>query len=137
MTRYPLSRLLALMGGNLSEKYRTLRISGSTVQDYRRNGVSARVADSLAVRAGFDPYVVWPELLDDAIAAEERECAAPDCTVRFVPGPKAGKKRFCSRTCYMRVSERLRYRANPEPKRARQREYDQLVRDAKARRRAA
>lgn len=136
MIRYPLDPLIALMGVGRTEANRVLRISGKTEQEYRTLGVSALVADRLAVRAGFDAYVVWPELLADVIASVERECAAPDCTERFIPGWKAGKKRYCSDTCKKRMFARRRYWTNPESKRARQRAYDRMVAAAKREREA-
>jgi hypothetical protein len=112
--------LAALLGTQRRNLYR-----------WRANGLTEQRAEILAIAAGVLPYEVWPELLDHAIADVERECAAPDCTNRFVCGPKAMKKRYCTRTCNMRIVERERYRRNPEPKGARQRAYDRLVREAK------
>lgn len=85
MKRYPLQPLLDLMEESANQACLKLGLSGSTQQQYRRDGVTERVADRLAVRAGFFAYEVWPEMADDLIASVERECARDGCSIRFVP----------------------------------------------------
>lgn len=97
MKRYPFAPLAAAMGESVSAAGRILGLSGSTRNEYRDRGVTERVADRLAVKAGLNPYEVWPEMVDDLIADAEVECARTDCTVRFVPTHH--RARFCCRNC--------------------------------------
>jgi hypothetical protein len=71
--RYPLEPLAALIGCEKSALARKLNLSGTTWQEYRDLGVSAHVADGLAVKAGLHPFNVWPELADDMVAEAEEE----------------------------------------------------------------
>ncbi|HEV2928408.1 MAG TPA: CGNR zinc finger domain-containing protein [Propionibacteriaceae bacterium] len=102
--RYPLQPLLDRIGGSATSAARKLGISGSTEQDYKRRGVTERVADRLAARAGLVAYEVWPEILDHAIAAEMRTCALADCTEAFVPSRSTS--RYCSKLCGDRARRR-------------------------------
>jgi len=88
----------------------TLGLSGSTQKEYRTRGVTEKVADRLAVKAGLNPYEVWPQMADDLIASLEVECIRPDCTVRFVPTNPNHKA--CSERCRSRETQR-RHRAQP------------------------
>ncbi len=118
MKRYPLGPLLDLMGMSQNQACAALGLSGSTQQEYRRDGVTERVADRLAVKAGFLPYEVWPEIADDAIASVEVPCARHDCDGRFVPA-RCDQLR-CSPRCAAIIRQR-RLRARPEgAERARQ-----------------
>lgn len=111
MKRYPLEPLLDAMNGSHNQACELLGLSGSTQQDYRRRGVTERVGDRLAAKAGLLAYEVWPEMIDDAIAEVERECARHDCTTRFVPVRK--RMRFCSTRCQQTEANRRR-RKRPE-----------------------
>ena len=113
MRRYPLEPLAAAMCMSLNAACVQLGVSGSTLKKYRDDGVSERVADRLAVRAGFHPAEVWPEFADAGIADAERSCA--DCGESFLPVNSL--HRFCSRPCYRRHHRRAnvqRRRATPE-----------------------
>lgn len=104
---------------------------------WRRYGVRPVHAEQCAEAIGFIAYEIWPSLLADAITDLEAECAAPDCATRFVRGPKHPHQRFCSKACRQRVHHRMRYSEDPAHRQRRidrQREYDRLVREAKARR---
>jgi hypothetical protein len=80
---------------------------GRTIQQvyrWRKIGVTADQADELAMRAGFHPFEVWPEIADDQIAAVSRSC--PVCSTPFVPN---GRRRFCSDRCrWNRYARRVR-----------------------------
>ena len=104
--RYPVEPLCALMRLAPSTALVRLGVSGSTMQKYRDEGVSARVADRLAVRAGYHPAEVWPEWVDEQIEATKVECAAEDCAERFLPSN--AKHRYCSGRCRARISSRRR-----------------------------
>lgn len=82
------------------------------IRRWRQSGLTRTMAERLAEAAGYVPYEVWPELLDETIAAMERECAAEDCTSRFIPPAKAPNKRFCSTTCKARTLRRRRYQTD-------------------------
>lgn len=142
MKRYPLQPLAALLGMDLGPLGKRLGVSGRTWQEYRDQGVSEKVADRMAVKCGLDPYCVWPEMLDDAIAATEAEQRA--------------KRKAYLRAYYLKnrtellEKQRLRdladaevkrkaakrwYHANKARKRATQRVYEQRQRDEAKRRR--
>lgn len=132
--RYSLTPLVEAMnlepGASVA---RELRISGATLQTFTTFGMDERAAERLAVRAGFVPYLVWPEWIREA----EVECEAPDCPVTFVKKWRGAHRRFCSDTCRDRTGSRKRYAERPElreRKRAKVRVYEAEVREARARR---
>lgn len=114
-----------------------LNLSGSTYQQYRDRGVTAYVAHSLADKAGVHPYEVWPDLLDAEIASLERECAATDCSERFIPPLGRGRhQKFHDDGCRRREKMR-RYRARDhgrEVNRLAARRYRESVAEMVARR---
>jgi hypothetical protein len=123
--RYPIEPLARLLGISPGTALARLGVSGSTAKQYRTEGVSGRVADRLAVRAGFHPAEVWPEWTDHQIEAAMVECAADDCADRFLPANS--RHRYCSHRCQSRTAARARYardEAGRERKRAAQRRYD-------------
>lgn len=126
MRRYELQRLFDAMGRNHRDAAEELGISGATRRRLMTEGLTEQQADRYAVRAGMAAENVWPELLDDVIAEESRECAHPDCTERFVPHPRAPHRRFCSHRCRRRYNERsarLRNLPSAERKRETRRRY--------------
>lgn len=143
VVRYPFASLAAAMCTTEARAARELGLSGSTEQQYRRDGVSARVADRLAVKAGVHPYEVWPEMVDHVIAAMTVECEAGDCTNRFVPPVTASgqkRKRYCSRACQLRWNHKRRYQSDPaarERQKAAARRYKAEVRESRRMREAA
>lgn len=74
-----------------------------------RDGLSEKRADRWAVRLGFDPYQVWPHMLDQAIEDLYREC--PRCGTRFVPVRRT--QIGCSPACARWLRNRRR-RARPK-----------------------
>lgn len=110
--RYALEPLADAMAMSLDAACKQLGVSGSTQQEYRQRGVTVRVADRLACQAGFHPALIWPTWHDDALADAEVECAADDCTTRFVPNNP--RQRYCQERCYKRQWQRDRYRNDPE-----------------------
>lgn len=155
--RFPFADLARAMGVTEHAACVALSVSGSTEQDYRRRGLTARVAERLAERARLHPYEVWPELLDEVLAGMERQCEAQGCTNAFIDSPGRGgpRRRWCSRRCAARENARKRYHEDAELRarriasasryyedcgeyaRARQREWERKNRDRiNARRRA-
>lgn len=135
--RYPFQALVDVMGCAPSTALRRLGVSGREGATYLERGVTLRVADRLAIRAGFDLYAIWPEALNDAIADVERECAADDCTEVFVPPARVPHKKFCSKTCKSRDQRRRRYRedvAYRDRVKASMRRYYEETRDYQLRR---
>lgn len=114
MRRYDFSVLAEAMGATEAQAARTLGFSGSTEQKYRREGMSAVVADHAAVRAGLHPFNVWPEMAEHALEATTRACGR--CGARFVPVRKAQK--WCSKQCRLYEAQaayqRRRWAADPE-----------------------
>lgn len=139
-TRYPLDPLYKAMGLSPHQAGIALGLSGSTQQDYRRRGVTERVADRLAIRAGLSPYEIWPEMVDDQIASLHVPCARHDCDGTFIPVQATQKT--CSPRCSTLVRQRRR-RATPTGAAAAResaaryyRENRTYVRDQQRRRRA-
>ena len=122
--RYPLEPLAAAMHLTIPAACRALRISGSTEQQYRRDGVTDKVADRLAIRAGFHPYEIWPDMADHQLADVSKPCADEKCDELYVPS--TASQRFCSPTCRKRDAGRRyvrrRYRTDPEFAERRRRE---------------
>lgn len=104
---------------------------------WRRDGILPDRAEACAERLGFLPYEIYPSLLSEAIAAMTVACAAPDCPVTFVHKHRGAHRRYCCDTCRDRTNARRRYQSMPDvaaAKRQKVREYDRMVREAKARR---
>lgn len=110
------------------------------VRRWRSTGLTRERAERLAEAAGYLPYEVWPELLDDTIVELEVECAAGDCIERFVPPPTGrGQKRqrYHSPQCQRRWNRRRKYQTDPvaaEIRRERNRRYRAEVKELQARR---
>lgn len=119
--RYPLQALADAMGLSVNQACKHLKLSGGSRANYQANGLAEKAADRLAVKAGLDPYYVWPEMVDDLIASTQRTCAAVDCDDTFTP--YTGKNIYCSRGCSRRQGERNRSAANPGSSTARAREW--------------
>lgn len=104
--RYPFDRLAAAMGLTEPQAARRLGLSGSTEVDYRRRGVTERVGDRLAVKAGLHRFEVWPEMADHDTLEFTRPC--DECGERF--WPRRRDQRYCSKRCRRRPIERAAYR---------------------------
>lgn len=104
--RYPFADLANAMGLSENAACRALNVSGSTQQDYRSRGLSERVADRLAVKAGLHPFEVWPDMIAEANA----ECA--ECGASFVPTRKGHV--YCGGNCSRRRLARIKYQSDPE-----------------------
>lgn len=129
--KYPFAPLAAVMGMSEAQACRQLNLAGKTAQKYRRDGMSELVADRMAVKAGFAPYEVWPEWLDEGLqaaqAAEEAAAEAKrayqrewarkkyqeDAEHRAAKLAKAAQYRIEAREALRRQSARYR-QANPE-----------------------
>lgn len=113
--RYDLAPLADAMGEPLPSLGRRLNIGGSTWVEYRDQGVTARVADRLATKAGFHPSLVWPSWFEDEAAALSVECADERCDRRFVPAKRS--QRYCSPRCRERrkAREKARRRYQNDP----------------------
>lgn len=101
---YPIEPLLEATGMTMSQLAQALGIGGPEYRRYRQDGMSRDVAERKALKAGFHPYEVWPEMVEDDLPM----CDAEDCDQRYVPRPN---QRFCSTRCARRVKQR-RYRAS-------------------------
>lgn len=100
-----------------------LDVAPRQIHRWRQTGITIDQAEQLCGRLRCLPYELWPEMLDEAIAGlehAEQECAAVDCTERFLPPARGGSKRwpprFCSDTCRSREKMR-RQRGTPPPTR--------------------
>lgn len=73
MKRYPFQPLMERIGArSLNDAGVRLGVSGTTLYKYRGEGLSAGVADRLAVGAGLHPAMVWPEWVDDGLSVVDR-----------------------------------------------------------------
>lgn len=107
--RYPLEPLFVLMRMSPNKALESLGVGGTMQRRYRAEGVTERVADRLAVKAGYLPHEVWPELTDDNIADAHIPCA--ECDTPFLP--TNARHRYCSRNCASRHNKRKRYHEDP------------------------
>jgi hypothetical protein len=128
MRRYPLEALMEATGLSEAHLARRVGMDGTTLKRARENGLVASAADRYAVRAGFVPWLVWPEWIADQI----EDCSQPceECGSPFVPVKKG--HRFCNRTCGSRNLKRRRYQ-DPEfraKERARNQAYKEASRHA-------
>jgi hypothetical protein len=96
--RYPLDPLFAAMRMSPHAACIWLGCSGSTELEYRSRGVTERVADRLAVKAGLHPYVVWPEMAEHTMTQIQRRC--DHCEELFFPART--DQRFCTPLCRKR-----------------------------------
>lgn len=132
MIRYPFAPLAALMGSSEASAARRLNVSGKTEQQYRREGLSAKVADRMAVRAGYHPYEVWPEMIaadfEDTHKAElERKARWARTRYRKDPAFRARKiasarSYYAENATYVRGRVRRYEKANREQINARRRQ---------------
>lgn len=144
MKRYPLAPLLDAMGMSANQACLALGLSGSTQQQYRRDGVTERVADRLAGKAGFSVYEIWPEMADDvidAVAAADRARENAGERRRYRTDPAKRARRLETRRAYyaqhgeyeraaQRVRDAARYAANRDEINARRRERRRMAREA-------
>lgn len=139
--RYPWAPLAAAMGLSEASAARALGVTGSTEQEYRRRGVTDRVAERLAGLAGLHPSEVWPELIDDRLADLEADRRARYNAAqrkwRSKPGPREASRVRCrayyAETAeYHRAYRRRRYAENAEAERAARRERYRRSVEAKA-----
>lgn len=114
--RYPFAALAAALDLPEWRAAKHLSLSGSTEQEYRTRGLTWRVADRLAVKAGFHPAHIWPEWTDHAIADLDVEPddrpTCEECDEPFEPTNR--RQRFCHRRCASRRWQRQKYASDPE-----------------------
>lgn len=109
--RYHPDPLAEATGKTLNAACVALGVSGTTQQDARCHGFTRDVADRLAVRAGYMPWEVWPEMADHDLADHQRECAADDCTETFIGHTN---RRYCTPQCKRRTQARRYRERHPE-----------------------
>lgn len=129
--RYPFAALVEACCMSEAATARMVGLSGTTLGNARRYGLTETAADRYACRAGLVPWLVWTDWLDDC----EIECVNPECDARFVPLRKT--HRYCTRDCYQREYKREKYRrlyqSDPEfrdAQLAKSRRYREATRDA-------
>jgi lambda repressor-like predicted transcriptional regulator len=111
--RYPVDVLTELSGMSASALCRKAGVSSSTIAKSRsRHGLTEEMAERLAVAAGFLPYLIWPEWLEDVIEDCSVECADERCHTRFVPSRR--NNIYCSPGCTSRASARAYSRRRRE-----------------------
>lgn len=103
--------LAAAMGVSENQAGIILRVSGSTQQKYRSEGMSERVADSLAAKINKHPAEIWSEWLEHSERLASRPCE--ECGQRFIPHPNHPRQRWCSRRCRLNVWQRRKYATDP------------------------
>lgn len=114
---FPLRPLMEAAGlATMSAVRSRFPMNGAAYRQVLDRGLTEEQADRWAVKLGLLPAEVWPEWLDDL----EVECAAVDCSVRFVP--VQAHQRYCGSTCSSRQRRRDRYKADPTYRRQRKAE---------------
>lgn len=106
--RFPFAALAAALGLSENQAIMRLSISGKSGQLYRHEGMSEKVADRMAVRAGLHPFEVWPEMANAAIEDVDRKDAA-----------RLEERQQASRENWRRANAKKRA-TNPDKERARQ-----------------
>lgn len=102
---------MALTGWTMDQVRAVAPCNGNEYRLRRAHGVTEAIADRLAVAAGYHPFEVWPEMLEDAAA--ERRCDR--CGGGFVPVRRA--QRWCSPRCrvFNAQAAHLRRRRRNDP----------------------
>lgn len=137
--RYHPNALAAALGMSVNAACVAGGVSGSTQKDARCHGFTRNFADRLAVKAGYHPYEVWPEMADHDHEDATVPCA--ECGDRFAPTRKGHI--YCTPQCGKRRHSRERMRrlywSDPEHRRqrleARQRLYAESTEYERARQR--
>jgi len=125
--RYPFQSLLDALNVDQDTVKVRLRLDRRQVANYVRHGLTEKRADELAAKGGKHPFEVWPEMLEDAIAAAEVECADEKCDRLFVPAPR---QKFCTPACQQRDGARRWHRRKYQDPEWRERQRAR-VRDAR------
>jgi hypothetical protein len=124
------------MGMTEAQAARSLGFSGSTEQKYRREGMSAIVADHAAVKAGFSPFEVWPEWGVDAHeeALERRRKAARESgRRRYRESAEVREKRKEAAKAWRQASPRaLAHQPSRQPEARREQSRSYYQRNAEA-----
>lgn len=119
LRRYPLQPLADTLAVPVEHLARRTGVSGSTWKEYRTIGVSEKVADRLACKVGLHPYMVWPDMADDAIddevARSRAQRAAAERRRYWADTEKRERKRETRRRYYAEHGgyERARERRKP------------------------
>lgn len=131
---FPLEPLLARYDG-CADLARALGINRRSVYVKREKGLTLVTAEEWCDKLRINPAEVWDEWVAAASPPppQMRECAADDCTTKFVPAKHKPSQRFCSHRCRARIHARKAFAENPEPKRERNRRYDEQNRQTKRR----
>jgi hypothetical protein len=109
--RYPLEPLLKLTGWTLRGRVREIAPYGSGEYRLRRDvGVTANVADRLAIAAGYHPCEIWPSWTSDC-PLPVYECCK-ECEAEFLP-TRPGHI-YCHPNCSARARKRRAYHSDPE-----------------------
>jgi lambda repressor-like predicted transcriptional regulator len=127
--RYPLEPFFKLTGWTMRQVSIASGTSHPNATEYRlrlERGVTALVADRLAIKAGLHPAEIWPSWWDDCALPVYSTCE--ECGGEFLPRQRT--QRFCSRQCntrhHGREGGRRRYQSDPaaaERQRAKDRRY--------------
>jgi endogenous inhibitor of DNA gyrase (YacG/DUF329 family) len=110
--RYPLGPLLKLTGWSMRDVRGMASCSGPEYRIRIERGVTALVADRLAIAAGLHPAEIWTTWFDDAPPAPP----APSSTCEECRGEYEttnALRRFCSDKC-QKANYQRRYRTRPE-----------------------
>jgi lambda repressor-like predicted transcriptional regulator len=110
--RYPLEPFFKLTGWTMRQVSIASGTSHPNATEYRarvERGVTALVADRLAIKAGLHPAEIWPTWWDDTPPSPGKPCE--ECGTEFQP-TRAGH-RYCRKTCSQVAAQRRR-RQTPE-----------------------
>lgn len=106
---YRFSSLAEAMGESETHTFRRLRVNGARRQIILEDGIDIDQAERWALKLGMHPFEVWPEMVNEALLAGTKACAA--CGGPFVPSRPSHV--YCCHNCRVRVGMRRR-RLDPE-----------------------
>lgn len=110
--RYPLDALVSASGMSEAALARKVGMDRTTLRRAREHGLVETAADRFAIRAGFVPWLVWTDWLEELA----QPCADVSCERPFVPARR--NQIYCSPKCARRVTSRnyarRKYQNDPE-----------------------
>lgn len=116
--RYPFAVLAEAMGVSENQAVMRLGINGKAGQQYRAEGMTEKVADRMAVKAGLHPFEVWPEMavvnMEEAERLEQerlerrRRIARESARRRYHEDPEIRARKLAATRAYKATTKRAR-----------------------------
>lgn len=93
--RYSFEAVDDVLRVSVLELERRLDVAHGSVHRWRERGMNATSAERVAEALGYLPFELWPEMLDAAVAAVQKECVR--CGRSFLPNRSFQK--YCRASC--------------------------------------